>query len=348
MGFVTATILIISISISFVLIYLPGLHDFALQIQDEQISRGRESVLELLKESEETVAEEALVEDELKGHQIRLTLPANVSAKSVSIDSSPVDKRISIAIDGIGKNYFEEYPIVGNSDNIAEITYASENMTGVIEITLDDVFELSMETQDEYVYFDFVDPHEIYDYIVVVDAGHGGSVPGATKRGVSEKDIDLDIVLQLQKIFERSDKNIGVYYTRTTDVNPTFAARVGLANDAEADLFLSIHNNSTASGRMSSINGTEVMYKAADKSGESKLLSTILLTHLLEDLGTKSKGTVVGDDIYIIRESKAPVALVEVGFMTNQAELENLCDEDYQMNAAQAMYDGIIEYLYQE
>ena len=99
---------------------------------------------------------------------------------------------------------------------------------------------------------------------------------------------------------------------------------------------------------MSTISGTEVMYHAADKSGESKLFASICLNHLLGDLETKSKGTVVGDDIYIIRESEVPVALVEVGFMTNQKELERLCDSDYQSRAAKAMYDAIIEYLYEE
>ena len=87
---------------------------------------------------------------------------------------------------------------------------------------------------------------------MVVDAGHGGRAPGATKQGINEKDIDLGIVLQLKAIFDNSDENIGVYYTRTDDSNPTFDQRVQLANKSQADLSISIHNNSTKSGRMSS------------------------------------------------------------------------------------------------
>ena len=163
--------------------------------------------------------------------------------------------------------------------------------------------------------------------------------------GVYEKDINLDLVLELKKLFDESDKNIGVYYTRTDDSNPSFANRVGLANDSEADVFLSVHNNSTASGRMSSINGTEVMYEGGDTTGESKKFSSICLEHLLDELGSKSKGTVVGDEVYIIRMSEPPVALVEVGFMTNQKELEALQDTEYQQKAAKALYDAVLEYL---
>ena len=354
MGVVTTIVVIISITITYLLIHFPNFHGTALAIREnETLSGGRQSVIDMLlssqeEEIEESVEEVEVVEDELRGHQIRLKLPTHVTSQAVSIEQDFVYKTVTITIDGIGSSYFDDYPMIGKSNNIAEVTYESENMVGVIEIALDDVLEVQMTSEDEYVYFDFVNPSDIYDYVVVVDAGHGGKVPGASKMGVNEKDIDLAVVLELKKLFESTDKNIGVYYTRTTDVNPAFANRVGLANDSEADLFLSVHANSTASGRMSSISGTEVMYCGADASGESKAFATTCLNHLLDELGTKSKGTVVGDDIYIIRESNAPVALVEVGFMTNQEELDNMCDSNYQKKAAKALYDAVIEYLYEE
>jgi len=347
MGIFTALILVIVISMSCLLIYVPNMHIIALKLEDSKMTGGKISVMDMLKASDEEFEDEGedTKESVLKGHQIRLTLPQNVTSASVDIGNSYVDKTISITINGIGKDYFSNYPIRGASDNIMDVTYNSEDLVGVIEIVLDDVFEVQMTSEEEYIYLDFVDPHEVYDYIVVVDAGHGSNVPGATKQGVCEKDINLEIALELKKLFDRTDKKIGVYYTRTDDSNPSFENRVGLANDSEADLFLSIHNNSTASGRMSSINGTEVMYQGGDTSGESKKFATICLNHLLEELGSKSKGTVVGDEVYIIRMSEAPVALVEVGFMTNQTELDLLQDPEYQGKAAQAMYDAVLEYL---
>ncbi len=347
MGAFTAIVLAVVILMSCLLVYVPNMHIIALKIQDDRLTGGRTSVMEMLRESEEELegddanAREAV----LKGHQIRLTLPQNVTSKAVSIDNSYVDRMISITIQGIGKDYFSNYPMRGNGDNIVDITYDSENLVGVIELALDDVKEVKMTSEGEYIYLDFLDPHDIYDYVVVVDAGHGGNVPGASKLGVNEKDMDLEIVLELKKLLDVNNKNIGVYYTRTDDSNPSFESRVGLANDSDADLFLSVHNNSTASGRMSSISGTEVMYKGGDSSGESKKFAETCLDNLLKNLGSKSKGTVVGDEVYIIRTSKVPVALAEIGFMTNVNELEKLQDKDYQKKTAQALYDSIFEYL---
>ena len=347
MGAFTAVILAVVVAMSCLLIYVPNMHIIALKVKDSKLSGGRVSVMEMLRQSAEELSGEGeeTRESVLKGHQIRLTLPQNVTSASVSIENIHVEKTIAITINGIGKDYFSHYPMRGMSNDIVDVTYDSENLVGVIEIALDDVLEVKMTSEEEYIYLDFVEPHDVYDYVVVVDAGHGGNVPGASKMGVNEKDLNLDIVLELKKLFDRCDKNIGVYYTRTDDTNPSFENRVGLANESEADLFLSVHNNSTASGRMSSINGTEVMYKGGDTTGESKAFANICLKHLLSELGSNSKGTVVGDEVYIIRMSEPPVALVEVGFMTNQRELEALQDNEYQRKAAQALYDSVLEYL---
>ena len=71
----------------------------------------------------------------------------------------------------------------------------------------------------------------------------------------------------------------------------------------------------------------------------------ILLEKTTDALGTKNMGLVPGNDIYVIRTSEAPAALVEVGFMTNPKELENLTDESYQKKCARAIYEGIMQAL---
>lgn len=348
MGAFTAIVVAVVIAVSCLLIYVPNMHTMALRARDKRLESGRVSLMNMLWASDSELGkdDELTRQSILKGHQMRLTLPKNVTSDNVSIDNIHVDRTITIAINGIGKDYFSEYPIRGNADDIVDITYMSEDYVGVIELTLDDVVEVQLTSEDEYIYLDFVDPHQVYDKVVIIDAGHGGNMPGATKMGVYEKDLDLQIALELKKLFDECDKNIGVYYTRTDDSNPSFAARVGLANDSGADVFLSIHNNSTASGRMSSISGTEVMYEGGDSTGESKEFASICLDNLIQALGSKSKGTVVGDEVYIIRMSNVPVALVEVGFMTNAEELEKLQNTEYQKKTAKALYDAVIEYIY--
>ena len=207
------------------------------------------------------------------------------------------------------------------------------------------MFEVQSTFADGYLYIDFLAPHDIYDKVVVIDAGHGGRMPGATIQNKCEKDIDLAIVLQLKQIFEENPNDkIGVYYTRTDDSNPSFEQRVELANKADADIFISVHNNSTVSGKMSSVNGTAVMYDELREETPqgTKALAQICVDEVSGVLGSRNRGIINGNEIYIIRNSKVPVALIEVGFMTNQAELNNLTSEDYQKKAAQGIYNAIM------
>ncbi len=81
---------------------------------------------------------------------------------------------------------------------------------------------------------------------IVLDAGHGGQDNGAKGTFSSEKDLTLDVVLKLGKIISDSMKDVQVIYTRTTDSYPTLVDRHEIANKSNADMFLSVHVNSTA------------------------------------------------------------------------------------------------------
>jgi len=78
---------------------------------------------------------------------------------------------------------------------------------------------------------------------VVIDAGHGGKDPGAVGKRGKEKDIALAIALKLGKYIEENIPEVKVIYTRKTDVYPKLIERANMANEAEADLFISIHVN---------------------------------------------------------------------------------------------------------
>lgn len=317
--------------------YLPKLYTWEVEAREQRLAEEEFAASQV--QMQDLEIREQDVTDSLRG-QLNIRLPKGVDGSSVSVSNDYVTQTVSVEIPGTDEAYFDNYPITGSSSYIDTLAYTTQNGEGVIEIVMDRVYELDTSYDSEYYYFNFLTPQEVYDKVVVIDAGHGGRAAGATRQGSSEKDINLAMVLALKDIFDADDDNIGVYYTRTDDSNPTFEQRVQLANKSGADLFVSIHNNSLASGRMSSTNGTQVMYE--ETSEESRAFAQICLEEVTSALESKNKGLVEGDSIYIIRNSEVPVALIEVGFMTNKRELDLLRSESYQRQTAQGVYNAIL------
>lgn len=346
MKFTAVSLAILTVVVCVSLYVFPDVHAKAVenaeekQALEEYAAQQQAEMTELMLGKTEETLESSTSENT---GQLQLKLPEGVEGEQIIVEDDYVKQVVTIQIPAVDGTYFDSYPMTGKSNHIDNLSYLIEEGEGVIEIALDQVYELETSYDSDYFYLNFIDPHEIYDKIVVIDAGHGGRAPGATIKGINEKDIDLAIVLQLKEIFDQSDENIGVYYTRTDDSNPTFDQRVQLANKVNADIFISIHNNSTRSGRMSSIKGTQVMYSESDTDElGSRYLAEICMEEVTAMTGSVDKGFVEGDSIYIIRTSEVPVALIEVGFMTNQEELDNLNSEEYQKKTAQGIYNAII------
>ncbi|MGG0823493.1 N-acetylmuramoyl-L-alanine amidase family protein [Paenibacillus turicensis] len=175
--------------------------------------------------------------------------------------------------------------------------------------------------------------------IVVIDPGHGGKDPGTS--GISntqEKDFTLAVGLKVQALLLQ-EPNIELYMTRVDDTYPTRPERVKLANDLQADVFVSIHGNSVLESP--NANGTETYWY---KRESSKQLATILHKHLLQQMGLKDR-RVKEQNFEVIRETKMAASLVEVGFLSNLSDESFMFTEDGQNRAAQAIVDGIKEYL---
>ena len=286
-----------------------------------------------------------VVEEEvnLKG-QLKIEIPTGVTGQQVVLEKDYITQTILIKFPKLVGDYFSQYGMSGSSDHIESLQYYEEGECGVIAIKTDKVYELNSEFDNTNIYLKFLSPHEVYDKVVVVDAGHGDRKTGATKNGIQEKDIYLDITMCLKELFDEYEGNIGVYYTRTNDVDPSFQQRADLANKTEADLFISIHSNSSGSGNFTGENGTQVLYSQSDDSEfSSKRFAEICLTNVTSQLESKNMGLVEADDIYIIRSSNVPVALVEVGFMSNRAELDKLVDKEYQRKAAQGIFNACMQ-----
>ncbi len=321
------------------LYYFPHVHEqLVLAAQSREISQAQ--VLYGDEQDPEEIVEEA----DMNNAQLKIELPKGIAFSDITIENNYLTKDILIHIPKDVDDYFAQYSVKGSCDHIAKIAYYKEHEEGVIVLGLDTVYELKTEYDAGNLYLDFLNPHDIYDKIIVVDAGHGGRDPGASRLGIYEKDIDLAIAMELRTIFESSTENIGVYYTRTDDSNPSLQQRAQLANELNADLFISIHNNAVSGRSFSSTKGTQILYSESDEGEFSSLrFAQICLEQVTGALESDNVGVVAGDHIYIVRTSEVPVALIEVGFMSNRKELDNLNSPDYQKKAAQGIYAAIVQ-----
>lgn len=182
---------------------------------------------------------------------------------------------------------------------------------------------------------------------LVLDAGHGGMDSGATGNGYREKTMTLSILLGAKRMFD-NDSRFKVYYTRTSDTYPSLTDRSNLANNYDADLFVSIHINSASA----SAHGTETLYNSSRntvtaKNGlTSRELATYIQRSVVATTGFTNRGLKNRTDLSVLNRTKMPACLIEYGFISNATEAR-------QMNAnttryGQELYQAIVGYLESE
>lgn len=194
----------------------------------------------------------------------------------------------------------------------------------------------------------------VSNHVVVLDAGHGLPDGGAVAEdGTYESQINLSIVEKLQKLLEassctviltRSDEN-GIYELDADTIRKKKVSdmknRVEIANNSEAEIFVSIHLNKFPSPKYS---GWQTFYKPDNES--SLKLSTTIQDNLNYAIQKENKRVPEKvPDIYFAKNLELPFTIVECGFLSNSAECELLKTEEYQEKLAWGIYTGIMDYF---
>lgn len=199
----------------------------------------------------------------------------------------------------------------------------------------------------------FAFPYQAFAYKVVLDAGHGGSDPGAIGiNGLREKDVNWDITQKVRD--ELIAKGYEVVLTRTDDSYWSLAQRVEFTNSQQADLFVSLHANANPNGNT---NGTMVLYydnaypqedyPASDTMKQLTPYNQDLAQHVLDSLvtaaGTKNLG-LVPSAVYVVRMGIIPSILVETAFLSQTSDAALLASVSERSKMAAAIADGIAAY----
>ncbi len=173
-------------------------------------------------------------------------------------------------------------------------------------------------------------------YTIMLDAGHGGRDPGAVSGGRQEKDDSLALTLAVGEILQ--ERGVDVLYTRTTDVYESPYQKAMEANEAGADFFISIHRNS--SPEANTYSGVESL--VYNKSG-IKLEMAENINEQLEAVGFVNLGVKERPGLVVLRRTRMPAVLVEVGFINSDAD--NTLFENNFDDIALAIAAGILDTL---
>ncbi len=187
---------------------------------------------------------------------------------------------------------------------------------------------------------------------IVLDAGHGGVDGGAeSESGLVEKDVTLALSLQVRDYLQEAgaivimtregDYDLAKPQTRGYSRRKTedLVQRALIIDRARADLFISIHLNSVPSARWS---GAQTFYYP--KHEENLRLAALIQEEIKVNLANTNRMANTVDSVYLLRTSKIPSALVEVGFLSNPREAELLRDPMYQQKLAASIYRGILRF----
>lgn len=171
-----------------------------------------------------------------------------------------------------------------------------------------------------------------------LDAGHGGTDPGAVNNnlGLQEKIAALDICLKLGLLLEKQGANI--YYSRTGDTYPSITARANQANSLNVTAFISIHLNSADN---KSATGIETLVYST--KGTAYELAGKIQKNMVDATKWTDRGIKARPDLGVLRLTKMPADLVECGFISNDKEATELFKPEIQDKIANAIADGIIE-----
>lgn len=173
---------------------------------------------------------------------------------------------------------------------------------------------------------------------IIVDAGHGGSDVGATREGIYEKDITLDIAQRLCNLLRK--KGYNALMVRNTDVYVTLQDRVAFSEKNGGDLFVSVHVNSSVTPEG---NGLETHYYTP----QSYEFGQVVHKEFASAINSKDRG-LFKSKFYVINHTTCPSILVETGFISNPDERQALLTNERKQKTAEAIAKGIFRYLGKE
>ena len=271
-----------------------------------------------------------------------IPIPEGLQAEQVKIENHYMDRQLWVILEDTKEDFFDDKAVSGDLSRVVSATVEKTKGKVSLIFELTGVYECKSTMEKDQVYIEFVEPREMYDRILVVDAGHGGTDTGIAGEGQSEKELTLDIVQKLKVLL--GDTDIKVYYTRMDDAtDPTEEERIELANTVKADLFVSLHAQKDA--KDPETYGIEAYY---DSFFFLPGFGNVEWADLLErQVVTRISGKGLGlfpaeGEASFLKEATMPAVLMTVGYMSNPEENGLLQTEEYRQRIAEGIFEAVM------
>lgn len=327
------TLLFFVVSMSAMLVYA---QNKAVVIDEVQGQPGMEEV----ETSEKVIIKNLHIKKDGDSGSFSIPLPQGVTAEQVSIENKYILQELWVSIAGCDSSFFEEKWISGDTSSILSGTYEIREDRVVLKLLLKDIFECKNLLENGRLLVEPINPHSIYDTVVVVDPLNGNQEWGAGDGSISENQVALEIAKQLQ--LQCTDSEIKVYFTRLENVERSMQLRQYFVETLKPDFVIGI-GTSQEMEAFGEKYGVECWYNTYFTPEISSVaLADEVVKNVVNSTVGKGNGVWEGaDESQLYFEAKAPAVLLRVGYLSNEKERELLAQENYCAKIAEGIYAAI-------
>ena len=351
----------------------------ARNLSPEELQRQRQLAIERAKAIEKAVAAQKAADAKKKAAaQQTTTTPKDKDVATMKLRRITQDKIRYVHLRDVAVNYGLTFAYTKKSNKITGAVIYDKTRKAVFSATYRDgtvngtqvyfLYPMLLKNNEPYIsevdFLTCLDPLLRYKTpvklgmkTIMIDAGHGGSDPGAINGSHKEKVYTLQIAKRLQTQLEKL--GFRVIMTRTGDTYPTLQDRAALCKKYKPDLYISIHCNSstnkTPAGietyRAVPVGGTETKgskvktekQSANEFDANSSRLAFEIQKGMVAATGAADRGT-RHQAIYVIGNASCPAVLLEVGYLSNEAELKKIASAEYQNKIVSGILAGLAGY----
>ncbi len=263
-----------------------------------------------------------------------IPLEEGIREGDIEITSDAGEMITSVTIPVKDGDFYYVNNLSGSREHIESVEFKTAQNKVVFEIRTDDRTIPHTLFEEGHLFIRFDPISDIYDRIVVVDAGHGGDDSGTVAYDILEKDVTLGVAKQLEKL--RTDYK-GVFFTRLEDISLSEEDRLKLSGTMGADLIITLHTNADKDTRIT--RGIKILYN--DPS--VKDMADALADKLKGVSDEKEISVVMDKEPGFFDDAKIPCIVIRMGYMTNKAEALMLGEEDHQKEIAEAIASVIMK-----